>query len=569
MGSSRVADVLVAMLAEYGVDRAYCVAGESFLAALDALGDSPIDVVTCRHEASAALAALADGKLTGRPGVCLVNRGPGASNAAIAVHAARQEAAPLLLVVGQLPRGELGRAGFQEMDYQLAFADQAKHVWTLLEARHAAEMTARALRASTQGTPGPVVLVVPEDLFEETVPEPPATAAPASVPPAFPDPGTLAAVAGELARARRPLLLGGGLLAAAPGGRQALRQAAEQLMLPVAVSNKHQDLIDNRHPLFAGHLHIATQVWQRDLLASADLLLAVGSRLDAVTTQRHTLPAAPVPAQPLVHVYPDAQPLGHASRPAYALCCDPTAFLRLLAGQADRHPVGPVAERRAWIERLREAETQQSTWSPEPDPGDGLPFGAVVAALGPIAEPDAVITVDAGNFTSWVHRYHRFAEGGELLGLGCGAMGFGVPAGVAAALRYPGRQVIAFVGDGGFLMTGSEFATAVQRRLRLVVVVADNGSYGTIRQHQERAYPGRVVATELANPDFAALARAYGGHGMAIKNEGELDTVLKAALSCDGPVVVSVRTSLRRISAYQRIDVSRPPTPVLTVGEAS
>jgi acetolactate synthase-1/2/3 large subunit len=557
MTSTRVADVIVATIAAHGVDRAYCVAGESFLAALDAFYGSPIDIVTCRHEASAAFAALADGKLTGRPGVCLVNRGPGASNAAIAIHAARQDAAPLLLIVGQVVRSELGRGGFQEMDYHLSFADQAKGVWTLHDAQHATETMSRALRACTQGTPGPVVLVVPEDVFAEGAAPPAAQAAGReSSPIAVPATDMVAEVAGILSRTCRPLLLGGGLLAAAPGGRQALQRAAERLLAPVVVSNKHQDLIDNGHPLYGGHLHIATQQWQREVLADTDLVLAVGSRLDAVTTQGHTLPAAPVPGQPLVHVYPDPQRLGQASRPTYAVCCDPVAFLSRLAQEADRHPVIPAAERRDWIERVRDAETRSSTWSPPPGPGDGLPFGAVVAALGTLADKNAVITVDAGNFTSWVHRYYRFASGGTLLGLGCGAMGFGVPSGLAAALRYPGRQVITFVGDGGFLMTGTELATAVRHHARLVIIIADNGSYGTIRQHQERAYPGRVIATDLRNPDFAALASAYGASGMDVTDDSELIPVLKAALACDGPVVVSARTSLSWISAYQHLDLS-------------
>lgn len=569
MTSVRAADVLVSTLVAHGVDRAYCVAGESFLAALDALYDSPVDVVTCRHEASAAFAALADGKLTGRPGVCLVNRGPGASNAAIAIHAANQDAAPLLLIVGQVPRGELGRGGFQEMDHHLAFADQAKGVWTLHDARHATELTTRALRTCTQGTPGPAVLVVPEDVFAECTPEPPVEAVRVSGPAAFPAPGTVTEVARELARARRPLLLGGGLLAAAPGGRQALQRVAERLLLPVVVSNKHQDLIDNRHPHYGGHLHLATQQWQRELFATTDLLLAVGSRLDDVTTQGHTLPATPVPGQPLVHVYPDPQRLGQAGRPTHAMCCAPVAFLDLLAEEADRHPAVPVAERRDWIERLHDAETRNSTWRPPPESGDGLAFGAVVAAVGALADEDAVITVDAGNFTSWVHRYHRFAEAGRLLGLGCGAMGFGVPSGLAAALRYPGRSVITFVGDGGFLMTGAELATAVRHRARLVIVIADNGSYGTIRQHQERAYPGRVVATDLHNPDFAALANAYGGQGMAVEHESQLIPVLQAALACAGPVVVSVRTSLSWISAYQHLDLPGQQPPGFTAQERS
>lgn len=556
--TSRVAHVLVDTLVEHGIDRAYCVAGESFLAALDALIDSPIAVITCRHEASAAFAALADGKMTGRPGVCLVNRAPGASNAAIAVHAAKQDAAPMLLIVGQVVRSELGRDGFQEMDYHLAFADQAKGVWTLLDAGSAAETTARALRACTQGTPGPVVLVVPEDLFTQDAPTSPrpTVRSAARTPSTTPERGALSQVAALLAQARRPLLLAGGMLGSGSRGRQALRRAAERLMLPVLVSNKHQDLLDNHHPSYAGHLHIATQKWQRDLLASHDLLLAVGSRLDVVTTQARSLPASPEPDRPLVHVYPDPVVLGRVSRPAYEFACDPSAFLELLTQEADDHPIGPLADRQGWVEQLHAAERRQSSWTSLADAGDGVPFGAVVAALSELSDEDAILTLDAGNFTSWVHRYYRVAEGGQLLGLGCGSMGFGVPSGLAAVLRHPARQVVSIVGDGGFLMTGTELATAVHHRARLVIVIADNGSYGTIRQHQERAYPGRVVATDLHNPDFVALAEAFGARGMAIRSESDIVPVLTAALSGPGPVVVSVRASLSWISAYQRLHLT-------------
>ncbi|WP_185995769.1 thiamine pyrophosphate-dependent enzyme [Nocardioides campestrisoli] len=546
----RVADLIVGALAGHGVDRTYCVAGESFLGLLDALVDSSVDVVACRHEASAAFAALADGKMTGRPGVCLVNRGPGASNAAIAVHAAHQDATPLLLVVGQVTRGDLGRDGFQEMNYDLAFADQAKGVLTLIEGGHATETTIRALLLATEGRPGPVVLVLPEDVLTELAPggRPVPAAAPGGWV-ARPDEEAVREVVRRVSRARRPLLLAGGALVGARG-RRVLREAAERLQVPVAVSNKHQDLVDNAHPLYAGHLHLATRPEQRELFASADLVLAVGTRLDVVTTQDRTLPA---PGQSLLHVYSGERGTPGAAGQVEEMRCDPVLFLELLADC--RPDAEPPPGRGEWAASLREAECQLATWVPVPDPGDGVPFGAVVASFSSLADDDAIVTLDAGNFSSWVHRYYRFGGAGSLLGLGCGAMGFGVPSGLAAALRHPARQVITFVGDGGFLMTGNELATVVQRRARLVVVISDNGSYGTIRQHQERAYPGRVVATELHNPDFVALADAFGARGIEIRDEGDVSSAVGAALAGDGPVVVSVRSSLSWISAHQRIDL--------------
>jgi acetolactate synthase-1/2/3 large subunit len=411
------------------------------------------------------------------------------------------------------------------------------------------------------------VLVLPEDVLAETadIGPNPGVGSPSRQGPAdgsataqpdllrltacAPSPETVTEIAGLLARAQRPLLIGGGLLTS-PTAREALHQTAEQHVLPVVVSNKHQDLFDNNHPLYAGHLHIATQSAQRALLAESDLLLTVGTRLDAITTQGHTFPRAPVPAQNVVQVYPDPAQLGRVCQPAYALPCEAEAFLRALSAH---HGPGPDLEARwKWAGRLHEAEVRSAAWQAH-EAADGLPFGAVVSALNELTEPDAVITVDAGNFSSWLHRYYRFSSQGTLLGLGCGAMGFGVPSGLAAALRLPSRQVVTVVGDGGFLMTGTELATAVQRRARLVIVIADNGSYGTIRQHQERSYPGRVVATDLHNPDFAALARAFGAQGIAVDKERDLVPGLREALEHDGPSVVSVRTSLSWISAYQQL----------------
>ncbi|MDG4797019.1 thiamine pyrophosphate-dependent enzyme [Micromonospora sp. WMMD1082] len=536
------ADRLLATLRAHGVDRVFCVPGESFLPVLDRLAGAGIDLVTCRHEGGAAFMALADAKLTGTPGVVLVNRGPGATNAAIAVHSADLDATGLLLIVGDVRTAERGRRSFQELDHQAAFAGMSRGVFTVGHPRHVAEFTARALAAARGGVPGPAVLVVPEDVLAEPVP-PSVGGAPVVTEPARPPAGAVDRTLALLTGSERPVLVAGGRLDS-PQGRRALREAARRHRLPVLVTNKRQDLFDNTDPLYAGHLNLATPPRQRDLIGRSDLVLAVGTRLDAVSTQRYTLPD---PATALVHVYPDATVPGGAYQPRLAYACSPTAFLEQLAAAPPRAPADD-----GWLRQLAGHEAEQARWHPV-TASDGVVFGQVVAALGELTSGRGTVTVDAGNFTSWVHRYHRVADGGRLLGIGSSAMGFGVPAGVAAALRRPGEPTVVFVGDGGFLMTGTELATAVRYRARVVIVVADNGSYGTIRQHQERAYPGRVAGTDLTNPDFALLAHAYGALGLTIGTDAEVEPVLSKALAHRGPVVVHVRTSLAHISAYQHL----------------
>jgi acetolactate synthase-1/2/3 large subunit len=541
------ARTLVASLVAHGVDRVFCLPGESYLAVLDDLYDRPeIDVVSCRHEASAAFAAVTDAKLTGRAGVCLVSRGPGATNASIAVHAAAQDATPLLVIVGHVPAADIGRGVFQELDCGQAFGGMAKASWVLHHPTQAAEFVARAFRVAESGTPGPVVLVVPEDVLEQPDPVGQPSQrwiAPASVP-AEPDAAT---VLDMLGAAHRPLLIAGGRLSS-PEGRRLLAAAADRHRLPVVTSNKNQDLFDNRHPLYAGHLHNNTQPAQRTAFNQADLVLAVGTRLDDVTTGRHQFPTAPLPRQPLIHVYPDGSRLGLVHRPAMGLTADPVAFLAALAA-AD--PTEPPADRAGWIERLHGIETDKSVWRPQPA-ADGLAFGAVVTVLDELTGGDVTVAVDSGTFTSWVYRYLRLSGGGRLIGVSSSPMGFGVPAGVAAALRLR-RPVVVVVGDGGFLMTGSELITAVAHRLPLVIVVANNGSYGTIRLNQERVYPGRTIATDLVNPDFVQLARAFGALGLAIEDEVDVEPCMTRALSHGGPVVIDVRTSLSWITAYRRL----------------
>lgn len=548
MTAPRAARTLVTSLREHGVDSVFCVAGESFLAVLDELFDRPdIDVVTCRHEGSAAFMALADAKLTGRAGVCLVSRGPGATNASIAVHAAWQDATPLVLVVGQVRTANLGREVFQEIDCGAMFGGFVKATLTLLDPRRTAEFVARSFRIAESGTPGPVVLAIPEDVTRQPDPDGvPATRWTQS-PPA-PAPDALDQVGDLLASAKRPLLIAGGRLNC-PAGRDMLATAAERHGLAVVTSNKNQDLFDNRHPRYAGHLHNATPDRQLTALDRADLILAVGTRLDETTTRGGRLPRGPVPNQPLVHVYPDAARLGLAHRPTLGIACDPVRFL---AGVADLPATGGP-ERRVWTDELHRIEVTKAVWAPCRAP-DGVVFGALVAELDDLTGGDVRVVVDSGTFTSWVYRYLRLTGSGRLLGVSSSPMGFGVPAGVAMALRQPGRPVVVVVGDGGFLMNGGELITAVARRLPLIVVVANNNSYATIRRHQERGYPGRCIATDLVNPDFARLADAFGATGIPVPTYADVRPALRHALAANGPVLLDVHTSLTWITAYHRLD---------------
>jgi acetolactate synthase-1/2/3 large subunit len=537
------AQTLVATLRNHAVDRVFCVPGESYLAVLDALYDCPdVQLISCRHETGAGFMAVADAKITGRAGTVFVSRGPGASNAAIAVHTAEQDAAPLVLFIGQVERAERGHRAFQEVDYERTFADMAKWVVEVHDSDRLPETVAKAYHVAQSGTPGPVVVSLPEDMLAEPATAAPASALPRSTPP--PSAQQVSAVVRLLASAERPLLIAGGCLRT-DTARQALKQCAETWELPVAASFKHQDVFDNDHPAFAGHLGYNIPKHIAETFADADLMLAVGTRLNAVSSQGYRLPTAPVPAQPLIHVYPDGEQLGRVYQTRIKLACDVEAFLRALA----EHGSPVSATRRAWRDKLHRVYTELARWQPL-DAADGVDFGHVSSALAQLLPANAVITTDAGNFSSWMHRHFPFRSSQLLLGAVSGAMGFGVPAAVAAALRTQERQVVGLIGDGGFLMTGSELATALQYSAHVKLFVCNNRSYGTIRMHQELNYPGRTLGTELANLDFRLLAQAFGAKGLTIETPEQALPVVREALASDGSVVVDVRASLDHISAY-------------------
>ncbi|MGO4395118.1 thiamine pyrophosphate-dependent enzyme [Variovorax sp. M-6] len=547
------AAVLIARtLRAHAVDRIFCVPGESFLPLLDALRDQPsIDLVTCRHEGSAALAAVADGRLTGRPGVLAVSRGPGTSNAMIGIHAAQQDAIPLVVLIGQVDRPNLGRGAFQEMDYQSLFSGIAKWVGEVSDAARAAEVVGRAFAAATTGTPGPAIVVLPEDMLEDL------TGAPALAP--LPRVRSavcvdaLAQVRERLAQAKRPLAIVGSQCRQ-PAFRAALRQLSEAWALPVAVTNKNQDLFPNDHPHWFGHLGFFVDPQAAALMAEADLVLAIGTRLGDVASQGYRFPALAPATRALVHVHPDPGVLNRLHAPEVAIAASGDDFVRALLALAP--PAAP--DRAAWIEAVGRCRHAQQTLTVNEDDGQGLDFGAVVQAVERHLRGDAVVSMDAGNFSSWVHRALQFQPAQQMVAAACGAMGMAVPGALAAALRHPDRQVVAFCGDGGFLMTGNELATAVARRAQPKIFIANNGSYGTIRTYQERAYPGRPIGTDLGNPDFARLADAFGATGIRIERLAQVDEAVARALATPGPVVVDVRCNLEylmpglRLSALAR-----------------
>lgn len=532
--------LIVSLLEANGIDRVFCLPGESFLPVLDALRDSAIDTVTCRHESSAGFMALADARLTGRPGICLVSRGPGATNAAIAIHTAQQDGLPLIVFVGQVARKHLRRDGFQEIDYGKMFGDVAKYVAEIVDPAQIVATMARAMNAAVSGTPGPVVIALPEDILDQEVAVP--ALRPLSRALTAPNEAAIDDVLRRLATAERPLIIAGGELAAGEG-RQLLRKAAEHFAVPVVVSFRRHDLFANDHPLYAGDLGIYNAQAQLAAFAESDLILALGTRLGDLTTKGYSFPASPWPSQALVHVHSDGTMVGRHFSPDVGVVCDAPSFLaRLLAAGKQAAP----PDREGWIERLARLRAEITVWTRRTAP-DGVVFGNVVAALAAAVADDAIIVPDAGISAALLYRYFPFRPPQRLLATIAGVMGFGVPGAVATALRMPGRQIVCVVGDGGFMMTGVEIALAVERKLPIAIFLSNNRSLGTIRFNQERDFPGRPSATDLSGADFAALARSFGCEALTIAREDEVAPIVTDALRRKGPVLVEVQSSLSAI----------------------
>ena len=526
MTAGTAAHAMLRILAEQGVDRIYLVPGESFLGLLDALNDFPnIDVINCRHEASAGFMACADGRLRQVPGVLMVSRGPGASNAAIAIHTAEQDALPLIMIVGQIPKADLRKRAFQEIDYRSMFGDIAKWVEEVTDPCQLAAATLKALRVANSGRPGPVVLVVPEDIQQCQVDQPHWTAHAAcatQLPPAE---------ALELSRliqqAERPLILAGGYLDR-PGGREALIEFAERYQCPVVLAFRQQDLFPHRHPLFAGDLGLANPADQIDLFAETDCLIAVGTLLDDISTQGYSFPKWPVPRQTLIHVYPDPQVVGEHFVAQWPIVADPIQIMQQLSN-LPAIPFGSVL-RKPWRDKLISRRRQWATWPAAMAFDDGMAFAEVVKLLERRASPDWVVCVDAGTFAAPVYRHWRFAPPQRLLAPLVGAMGYGTPAALVAQMRMPDRVVVCLLGDGCFQMTGQEMVLAAERQLPILFIVANNAAYASIRIHQDVHFPGRHRGTSLQNPDFVALMRGYGVEAEKAETMAEFEEILDRLL---------------------------------------
>jgi acetolactate synthase-1/2/3 large subunit len=531
--------VLVDALRVHGVDLSFCVPGESFLDVLDAFYDrAEIRLVTCRHEGGAATMAEAYGKLTGRPGICFVTRGPGATNASIGVHTAFQDSTPMILFVGQVGRGFAEREAFQEIDFRRMFGQIAKWVAQIDEARRIPEMVSHAFHLAVSGRPGPIVLALPEDMLTERVAV--ADTAPYATVRAHPGEADLARLRALISSAERPVMILGG-----SGWTRAatldIRAFAERMNVPVACAFRRQDLFDNRHRLYAGDVGLGIDPALARRIRAADLILAVGPRLGEATTGGYTLIEAPTPRQRLVHVFPGAEELGRVYAADLPIVSGMPEFA---AAARELEPV-KASSRLPWtVEARRE---YLAAGSAVPSPG-ALDLAAVVRHLSESLPDDAIVTNGAGNFAGWLHRYFTYREFGTQLAPTNGAMGYGVPAAVAAKILHPERTVVAFCGDGDFLMTGQELATAMQYGANVVFVVVNNGMYGTIRMHQERRYPGRVVATNLVNPDFAEYARSFGAHGEVVDSTAQFAPALARALAAGKPALIELRPDSEAIS---------------------
>jgi acetolactate synthase-1/2/3 large subunit len=543
MSQSSAAHRLIETLIVNGVSHVFCVPGESYLAVLDALVDfkDRIEVITCRHEAGAANMAVAYAKLTRRPGICFVTRGPGATHASIGIHTASQDSAPMIMFVGQVARSDRGREGFQELDYPAVFGSMTKLAVDLADPTRTVEIVTRAFATAMQGRQGPVVVALPEDLLAEDagsrVPMP-VKAAPASL-----SRDSLALIEQRLAQSERPLLVLGGT-GWTDEALFGLADWAKQIDLPVALSWRRKDLLDNDHPCYVGDLSIRPSPGLNERIKAADLLVAIGSRMGDIPTMGYQLLTSEEAASKLIHIHPSAEDLNRVWQASFtAIANEAEAAVALSRLKIERRWTQWRIEARADYERSIEPLATVGA----------VNLSQIFSYLARTLPPEAILCNGAGNYAAWPNRFYRYRRPRTQLAPTSGAMGFGFPAGIAAKLLHPERDVIALAGDGCFLMSGQELATAVQHGINLVTLVIDNGSYGTIRMYQERQYPGRVMATELRNPDFAAYARAFGAWGASVGTTDEFAPAFEEARRCGKPALIYIRTDVEDILPGQRL----------------
>ncbi len=532
-------ELLVECLVEQGVKRVFCVPGESYLAVLDGLHGSAVQTVVARQEGGAAMMAEADGKLTGRPGVCFVTRGPGATNASAGVHVAQQDSTPMILFVGQISRGWTGRDAFQEVDYRLMFGGMAKLVEEIEDPARIPEIINRAWHVAMSGRPGPVILVLPEDMLRDQVNVKPARRV--EVPEPSPSAAQMEWFKTLLSQSTKPFVIVGGSRWN-PETVRALRVMAEKWMLPIGCSFRRQHLFDHNHFCYAGDVGLGINPALRQRIEESDLLILLGGRLSENPAQGFDLIKIPNPDKMLIHIHPGAEELGRIYAPNLAMNATPGGFLSR-ALEID------TPEILSWTHETENAHESYLAWSETPPeaPGDAT-MGAVITHLRDVLRQDAILTNGAGNYAGWLHRFYRFHRYGTQVAPTSGSMGYGLPAAIAAKLRYPDREVICLAGDGCLQMTIQEMGTAAQEGANVIVIVADNGMYGTIRMHQEREYPGRVSGTWLQNPSFAPLAEAYGFHGEIVTDDREFPAAFERSRASQRPALIHVVTSSSAIA---------------------
>jgi acetolactate synthase-1/2/3 large subunit len=538
-GGRALADALVAQ----GIDHVFAVPGESYLDVLDGLYEvrQKLKLVTCRFEAGAVNMAEAYGKLKGRPAAAMVTRGPGACHGAIGVHIAMQDSTPLLLFVGQIPLGDAGRDAFQEVDYRQMFGPLAKWVTQIDQAKRIPEVVAHAVDVAVSGRPGPVVIALSEEMQKDMIELPDLPRA--TVVPAYPDPAALTQLRSMLFRARKPLAVLGGS-SWTDVGRTAIRDFLLGNDLPVAVGFRRQALYDGTADNFVGDLGVGSDPGLIAKVKEADLILAIGSRLGDAVTQGYTL-LDMAGSVPIIQVHPEASEIGRVFRPALGIVSDLNAFAHAVAA------LEPVQTN--WMDWMEELRSLREAQRAVPDYEGMLNLGTAMQELETLLTPDAVITTDAGNFAGWATRFINFRDGQRYIGPTNGAMGYSVPAAVGAKIVYPDRMVVSMVGDGGFLMTGQEIATAFHHGVAPIVLVFNNQMYGTIRMHQERAYPGRVSGTALTNPDFAKYIEAFGGHGEVVSDTEEFTPAFRRAVESGRPAVIELRMNPEQITTRATI----------------
>jgi acetolactate synthase-1/2/3 large subunit len=546
--SRTAAQILVDALKIHGVDTAFCVPGESYLAVLDALYDAreAIRLIVARQDGGAAYMAEAYGKVTGKPGICFVTRGPGATNASIGAHTALQDSTPMILFIGQVPGEFADRESFQEIDYRRMFGPMSKWVAQIDRADRVHEYVSHAFHLAMSGRPGPVVLALPEDMLTQTANV--TDVQPYQVVQASPSSGDVERVRAMLAEARRPLVILGGTVWTREACRD-LQAFAENSGVPVACSFRFQDLFDNRHDHYVGDVGIGINPKLAERVRAADLLLVIGARLGEMTTGAYTLIEPPRPRQKLVHVHAGAEELGRVYQGELLINSGMAQFAAALkqvklAGST-------------WHSWREQARADYLEWT-KPAPNSGkVQLAEIVAWLRERLPEDAIIANGAGNFAGWISRFYRYPGLRTQVAPTNGSMGYGVPAGVAAKAAHPGRLVVSINGDGDFLMNGQELATAAQYELPVIFVVVNNNMYGTIRMHQEREYPARVYGTTLKNPDFAALARAYGAHGETVEETAQFAPAFERAVKSGNPALIEVRLDPQAITTSTTLDAIR------------